>query len=185
MTFGANAATVITDATGLLLGAKGVTVSGALYDVQFVDGTYSEVYGASSPLFTTLSDGLAAMNAILYEVVQSPGPRDYEFQPEWVNGCQFGSQLCRFVTPYFDETQGAVWFSIGENYPWLKAADEVYTLPVVPQFGSGDWVWARWTVASATVPEPSGLSLALVALAAAMMARRRAKGLTTAVQAIC
>jgi hypothetical protein len=40
----ANAATLITDGSGQLIGAHEVIVSGALYDVEFLDGSCAEVF---------------------------------------------------------------------------------------------------------------------------------------------
>lgn len=59
------------DDMGLVIGAAGVDVGGASFDVEFLDGTCDSVYGlcsVSNFIFTTESAALAASQALIGQV---------------------------------------------------------------------------------------------------------------------
>jgi hypothetical protein len=64
-----NAATVVMSG-GQLIGATGVEVNGASYDVAFLDGSCNSLYNGCTGLpFTTSSEGLAASQALIDQVM--------------------------------------------------------------------------------------------------------------------
>ena len=64
-----NAATVVMSG-GQLMGATGVEVNGASYDVAFLDGSCNSLYNGCTGLpFTTSSEGLAASQALIDQVM--------------------------------------------------------------------------------------------------------------------
>ena len=68
----ASAATLTMDASGILIGATGVTVGGTLYDVVFVDTTCIAAFSGCDSntdfTFTTESAAISAAQALLDQV---------------------------------------------------------------------------------------------------------------------
>ena len=98
----AQAATITVDASGILLGATGVTVSGQMYDVAFIDGTCADAYGVCDEahfVFTTESAALAASWALLDQVFLDGGLGNFDSDPTLTNGCFFPNN-CWALTPY-------------------------------------------------------------------------------------
>ena len=95
------AATQVTDGSGHLTGATGGTVGSSTYDVSFVDGTCSGLFGgcdsASDFAFQTQADGQAAADALLAQVLTGSFDTDYTL----TSGCATnGSALCALFVPY-------------------------------------------------------------------------------------
>jgi hypothetical protein len=68
-----NAATVVMS-DGQLMGATGVEVNGASYDVAFLEGSYNSLYNGGTGLpFTTISGASAASQALIDQVLQPQG----------------------------------------------------------------------------------------------------------------
>ncbi len=93
---------------GTLMGASGVNVNGQLYDVQFVDGTCIELYngcddysdfpfGNPTNNATTL---IAAMNALLEQVVIDSSLGNFDSNPNLINGCT-NENTCNINTLLF------------------------------------------------------------------------------------
>ena len=92
----ASAATLIVDENGQLRGASGVNVEGALYDVEFADGSCVELFSGCDEVadftFTSDTSALAAAQAILDQIflVSNIGS-------SMINGCE--GSFCGSLIP--------------------------------------------------------------------------------------
>lgn len=107
---------------GQLMGATGVSVGGVLYDLTFVDGTCTGLFGgcneASDFDFQTQNQASMAANAIsaLFADVAAFG---FDFEPSLTNGCD-SSLLCNILIPYAVAVPGFMYVSQNfVNSPWL------------------------------------------------------------------
>jgi hypothetical protein len=101
----AQAASITLDATGVLLGAKNVIVNGAQYDVEFLDGTCADVFGAcdiAQFAFATESDARAASAALLDQVFLDGALGNFDSNLKLTNGCNTAWDIdqCFVFTPY-------------------------------------------------------------------------------------
>ncbi len=94
---------LVVNGGGILTGAKAVTVDGHLYDVEFVEGTCTAVFGICDEAhfaFTTESAALAASKALGdYIFLDVPGLGNFDSEPMSTNGCFFPAN-CWALTPY-------------------------------------------------------------------------------------
>lgn len=99
----ANAVVLNLDAAGTLLGVSGVEVNGTAYDVQFMDGRCSDLYGgcdaASDFIFNTQETARDASLALLNQVFNAFPT--YDLDPSLTNGCP-----PNFYSYYFGQTMG-------------------------------------------------------------------------------
>lgn len=88
---------------GQLVGATDVNVSGTLYDVAFLDGSCSDLFGLCDTLsdftFQTEAAALAASVALITQVFLDVGP-SFDTNPFLTNGCEAFASVCDVVTPY-------------------------------------------------------------------------------------
>ena len=103
---------VVTDPTvpippkGQLVNILGVTVDGSSYDVAFVDGRFSDIFGTSSPSLaftsqTAAENAALALSNVLVDV-GSGGPTSvqaFDSDPSLTRGCSL-DQGCLIMTPF-------------------------------------------------------------------------------------
>jgi hypothetical protein len=181
---GAQAAT-LNSIGGFLHGASGVNVGGALYDVEFTDGTCLDVYDGCANSDFTFRDSASALLAsqALLDQVFIDGKGNFDSLPGLTKGCF--DEFCSILTPYalpsllsansrgllykrvynssteaFDAVGGnSASFFVHAGFPDLTA--------------SGELTWARWSPTA--IPEPTTALLVGTGLAG-IAARRRPAG---------
>jgi hypothetical protein len=176
--------------SGLLIGAQGVFVGGASYDVEFVKGACSDIFsGCDDPsdfAFSDLDTATRAGQALLDHVFLDNGPQMFDSLPAMTAGCQldtrgFGAK-CHVQTPFTRVMFGELGFRLinventGPDHPDL---DNITSSPTgdlltasMDNSAIPNVTWARWTLSPTSVPEPSTLALLSMALAAILFARR-------------
>ena len=174
------AATQVTDGSGHLTGATGVTVGSSTYDVSFVDGTCSGLFGgcdsASDFAFQTQADGQAAADALLAQVLTGSFDTDYTL----TSGCATnGSALCALFVPY--ATDGTNFSAVAAvNSNTVADGTALVSGPVTSLDTTSltAFVFARFTPAAGAVPEPATWAMMLMgfgAIGAAMRRQRNSK----------
>ncbi len=183
----ADAAVLTLDASGKLLGASGVQVNGAAYDVQFKDGRCSDLYGgcdaAADFAFVTQEAARDASLALLDQVFNAFPT--YDQDPSLTNGCPpqfysyyFGQYMagCTVLTPFklmpmigSMELQVANFIVYNDMRDFYDAVPPLNNNVVGTQFwdtntGSAapPYIYAVWSGAGqtgGTVPEPASLAL--------------------------
>jgi hypothetical protein len=172
----AGAASQITNGSGQLTGATGVTVGAGTYDVEFVEGSCSAVFGGCDGLsdftFQNQTDAQAAAQALLDQVLTGTFDNDYTM----TFGCSTnGSAACDVLVPFgFDVLQVLAQAAKNVNGP----ADDTNTLidadTVFFDTSFNDqFVWARFTPVAGAVPEPSSWLMLLLGFAGIASAMRR------------
>ena len=102
----ASAASLVVDGNGQLLGARDVDVSGTLYEVQFRDDTFANIFGDASGLdATSQADAVSFAQALLGQVLIDSDAGQFDADPELTNGCENFNE-CRALVPY--SVSGAV-----------------------------------------------------------------------------
>ena len=103
MASGAQAVT-LTVVGGQLMGASSVLVDGALYDVQFVDGTCIDLYNGcddtSDFTFQTEASAALASQALLDQVFIDGPAGDFDSDPYLSFSCGFASATVDFCDAY-------------------------------------------------------------------------------------
>ena len=177
----AQAASITVDANGLLLGAQDVIVNGASYDVEFIDGTCAEVFGACDIahfVFTTLSDAHAASEALFDQVFLDGALGNFDSDQKLTNGCHTDpvADQCFVLTPYgtFSDVFGdQVRLSIALNTALVDQTLASHLQVWADTRGSLEDVYARWTAVSQPVPDDAGtFSLAGLSVAIMLLMRR-------------
>jgi len=170
------AATQIIDGSGHLTGATGVTVGGATYSVEFVDGTCAALFSgcdsASDFTFQTGADADAAALALLAQVLTGAFDTDYTL----TSGCSANSsELCLIVIPYelrlgdFDARLALNDNSLADpGTAGLSSSPTTFDTATNPAF-----VFARFTPTA--VPEPSTWAMMLLGFGGIGLAIRRRK----------
>jgi hypothetical protein len=167
---------------GQLIGARNVDVGGALYDVEFIDGSCAALFGGCDAVsdftFTTLADATAAARALLDQVLLDTVLGDFDSDYTLTQGCETnGFANCGAMIPFgFTPNQAQVRGRAPRNF---NGSDSINTFV----FTRGDdfadngrefLVFARFTP---SIPEPATLLLfatGLGGLAGLRRVRRRA-----------
>lgn len=175
----AHAVTHVVDAsTGILLGAKNVLVSGAYYDVEFVDGSCVQVYSgcdeATDFAIDTLAGATAATQALMDQVFLDVAAGSFDTRPELIRGCAFGRR-CIAITKYipgFVITSPRTVNDQNEAFDGVVVggSDAYSQQPATSTTNSGQVTFARWS--PAPLPVPASAWLMISALAAVFGARR-------------
>jgi hypothetical protein len=176
-----NAAPTLVVSDGVLTGARGVPVAGRLYDVEFHDGTCSDVDGACASFAFDYDGAVDAAWALLDLVlIDSPEPWMLDSRPNLVRGCVGTYDYCQIFTPARFETQGGTEFlvnavAINQSSP-SQYTDWVISGLLLPAHDTRPYqyqTWAVWTdVTPSSVALPSSASLTLLGMASLFAARR-------------
>ena len=168
---------------GRLSGATGVDVQGVLYDVSFVDGTCIEVFSGCDQeedfVFRLPWTALGASIALSQQVfIDDPALGNFDAIPGLTLGCGLDEFLCDVLTPFqvgqFGLVEASVYANLIGPEDSLSSMAEYSdsTLSPLPQRADRD-VWAVWSIAPTSVPEPGSLALLGVGLIAAVIGRRK------------
>ena len=174
---------------GKLAGIQNINVNGTLYDVSFIDGSYTSIFGDASNLaFTSSGDATAASNALISALADGVVANDgntYNFDTndvKLIEGCGY-TMYCYILTPYGDytNTSGLNYVSDSAAYVWNDTTSDFstsYPMAVDTDTGTGVtdyWlVYARWSP-STSVPEPATIALMGLGLAGVGFTRRRTR----------
>lgn len=167
---------------GTLTGALNVDVGGALYDVQFMDGSCDTLFGgctAQNFTFTTAAAALTASQSLLDMVFIDVGIYTFDHDPQYTRGCTNVAE-CRTFTPYSLTGLGLAEVASAVNYnPITTNSDGVMTTSIPPSAdltSEANRTYAVWTPTVVTaVPEPTTSALMAAGLFAATAFRRRRK----------
>ena len=174
----ANAA-VLRVSGGKLIGASGVDVDGALYNVEFIDGTCGAVFSGcdnalSDFIFHFQFEAVAASQALLDQVLLDGPIGTFDSDLSGVLGCSPASfeLSCHVRTPFdLDAFSVTSADAVNEREEMFDRPDAGFVLPLEFDASSQPSVtWARWTPAR-SVPEPSPFPVIVLGLAGIFAAR--------------
>ena len=169
----ANAALLQVNGSGQLTGATGVDVGGVSYDVSFIDGTCTSVYGScmdSSFTFNSSAQGLLAATALLDQVFVNSPLGAFHDNPSLTFGCT-GPGECYALVPYYSFSGG-----YGGTYALNRT-----TFDSTGGFGGGSetdlsnspgFVHDKYALSSSPVPEPGTWATMLLGFGAIGFAMR-------------
>ena len=181
----AAAVSLLTDGSGHLTGATGVTVGSATYDVTFADGTCAGLFGGcdADSDFTFGGDALgaeAAAQALLAQVLTGAFDTDYTLTA----GCATNatSEGCLALIPW-DTSSGVVTSAAAYNVN--STTDPVGISVGIPTSfdttSAPNFVWALFSPSAAGgVPEPSSWAMMLLGFLGIGAAVRRRRGASAA-----
>lgn len=150
--------------SGSLTGAQNVVVDGQLWDVEFIIGSFIDVFADASGLdVTDIGESVLFSQALLDQVFT--GVDDSMLTTTY--GCDTAVNKCRFFTPYDLSVTGKVFFSFVNNSDneSLDATSSNSTLNTT--IISGQRAWADWTLSTAPpvfVAAPGNLALMGISL---------------------
>ena len=171
------AVSLITNGSGQLTGATGVTIGGATYDVTFADGSCASLFGgcdsASDLDFPNESDATAAAQALIDQVFTGAFDSDYTLTFGCsANASDFGSFCAAFVPYQIDGThwsgEGALNTNVNDQ-TFGTGGDINFDTTSAPQF-----VFALFSPSAiGAVPEPSTWAMMLLGFFGIGVAVRR------------
>jgi hypothetical protein len=171
------------DSSNQLLGATGVLIDGLSYDVQFIPTSCDLIWSGCDPhkfLFKTLESATTASQALLDQVLLDIGPGQlYDTEPSTI---YHGSSFIFIWTPYLvtDENGGTVFVTLADN----ESDENLDSAPgksiiISPNrdyaHGSLAATYAKWSVSTESVPEPSVMLLMTSGLIAFGVVKRKAR----------
>lgn len=174
---GSSAASLVVD-NGQLIGASGVNVDGTLYNVQFLDGFYSDTIQDESDLVTTSeaqarSFGQALMDQVLLDTAEGL----FDTDPELTFGCENLNECVVWIPFDIDFNTMLVTAVLAIN----RRAGAIQPEGVSDNLGQNsygnnfaddsNWVYADWQV----VPVPAAAWLFVSALGVLAWIRRKAR----------
>lgn len=172
---------------GTLLGAQGVAVLGAEYDVAFVPGSCNDLFSPRCDrrlfAFQTASDADAASQALLDQVFRGA----FDDIPFLTRGCSAAGRPeangevrtpCSVLTPFAARDSLSTFVSIAENYAIASFPDRVVPLAGLDnaaQIGGAlsASVIAVWRPVARPISEPGSLALLGFTAFAFVLASRR------------
>lgn len=172
---------LLTNVSGLLTGATGVDVDGALYDVEFKIGSYWQ-YGATAvqnPMFDEAGSSAASM-ALLQQVFVDGPAGNFDSNP----AATIVGDMPVFTIFGANTNTGVPLGYYARNLRFIPDCLEVtrncdfVAVRLVNTFLDAYAFWTPHVSAPVSVPEPSTLAsvlLALVALGASRSSRRQAQ----------
>jgi hypothetical protein len=142
---------------GQLVGASGVEIGGTLYDVEFVEGTCTDLFSGCDAIsdftFEAEADAEAASQALLDQVFADGALGSFDTDPEATSGCE-DSQLCRVFTPYAPYSAVQTYLEAAINGDGVNFADATQGFVITntsDTSGNPIGVYASWSA----VPEPA------------------------------
>lgn len=175
----ASAAVVHIVEEGKLTGANGVVIRGVSYDVRFLDGTCVALFGgcdqASDFLFTMGFEPWEASAALGNQVFVDTAMGMFDSAPDLTRGCE-DALLCDALTVYRIDSLPDTFYAAARNQG-PDGTDLTAFGTIDPNHDivdRTDLTFAVWSQSPVTLPEPSTLLLAAVALG--FLAYRRRVG---------
>ncbi len=182
----------IISADGMLLGATDIDVDGTLWDVEFKDGSFDDLFGDASGLeITSQAEAQRLSEALLNQVLLDSADGRFDSDPELTRGCE-NTLVCFVWTPWGVSPTGngfsaqvAINRRAGSVSPDL-ARELVATENQATDFtGAGTWVFGDWSRSTdgepppqpTPVSEPSTLSLLALFLGAYVLRKTRRRSL--------
>jgi hypothetical protein len=190
---------LVIDEEGELAGARGLSIEGSLYDVEFLDGNFQDLFDPDHLTFSSVIEGEPFYQALHNQVFTGY----YDDNPAATRGCEMSPWLtfnfCAAATPYSVEFNAdgelSKLFAFGAfNQPDPSYGDPVGdfgdtrvfvewtrdTWPSAEEEWSSDVfnTYARWTPSSNKVPEldAAGMLHAFALLFGALMIARERRG---------
>ena len=166
---------------GQLLGASGVSFNGALYNVEFVDGSCFALFdrcdAASDFAFQSSQTAQDALGILLDQVFLDSAVGSFDSNPALTNGCEDAAS-CRLVTPFLVLGIDVALAGVTNTADGPGQMDSVVSGIFIRNRASGpipdsSETFAVWTSAG-TVPVPAAIWLFGTALLGFVgMSRRR------------
>lgn len=169
-----------------LTGARGVLVNGVSYDVQFKEGSCSELFSGCDSASDFIFPSFRSVIDAFFALEQDPVFIEFFNQthaPSKVFGCSFDFS-CYITTPHFTELPSQIEVGIltisdnidniyGSGFTYLSVAVDLYPTQMDSTDNPGQ-TWAVWSVSpNMSVPEPTELSLLVVSLLGLISIHRR------------
>jgi hypothetical protein len=178
----ANAALVLdVDDRGQLIGAQDVMVSiggeDMLFDVQFVENSYENIFNDIAVAANGLADANAFSSALMNLVFIDSSAGNFDSEARFTLGC-FRSDTCNILTPYgimFGQFESRIFQNTNDN-----ATDAILNSPLnafnYSTRAEDEFVFAVWTqseVSTAVISEPATIGMLFLGLAGMVLRRRR------------
>lgn len=178
---GAHAAPVlIVNGSGILEGAKNVSVLGTLYDVTFADGTCAAIFSGcdqnSDFLFQNVTVAAAAAVALRDTVFLDSAAGLFDSVPALIAGCVGTLEACFTYTPYMMSGSNAIVSFVANWIPTTAdtAGPGGARTPLDDSSLHSNTNYAIWSLSPVQpIPEPGSWVLISLGLASLAVVRRR------------